>query len=233
MATDYNPRMVSDSLAFLLDAGNVKSYPGTGTSWYDLGPNKYVGSMTAGLTYSSSNGGYINFPGGHYCLFSSIAGSVMADPGAFPGISFGLWYYPTSSQASQYVFTSAGGSGRKGFDILLQNSGNTDYIRVTSATATYTNTNSVETLNTWQHIVGVWDGASLITYVNGVNTNITTSTTVGYTTTFDQVCLGSPPGSLGSYTYVGRISMAFVYSKALSAQEVLQNYNALRGRFGL
>jgi hypothetical protein len=233
MATNYNPSIVSDSLAFLLDAGNVKSYPGTGTSWYDLGPNKYTGSMTAGLTYSSSNGGYINFPGGHYCLFSSITGSVMADPGAFSGITFGLWYYPTSTQASQYVFSSAGGSGQKGFDILLQNSGNADYIRVTSASATYTNTNSVETLNVWQHIMAVWNGSSLITYVNGVNTNVTVSTTVGYGTNADKLSLGCPPSVLGSYTYVGRIAMAFVYSKALSAQEVLQNYNAMRGRYGL
>lgn len=233
MATNYNPSMVSDSLAFLLDAGNVKSYPGSGTSWYDLGPNKFTGTMTAGLTYSSSNGGYINFPGSNYCLFSSISGTVMSDPGAFSGMTVGLWYYPTSTQASQYVFTSGGGVGSKGFDIVLQDSGNSDYLRVTTSSATLTNSNSVETLNTWQNLMMSWNGSSLITYNNGVNTSTITSTTTGFATAPTQLALGSPPTVLGSYTYVGRIAMAYVYSKALSPLEILQNYNAIRGRFGL
>jgi hypothetical protein len=225
--------MVMDSLAFALDAGNTRSYPGTGTTWYDLTSNRYAGTMTAGLTYSSNNGGYINFPGGHYCRFTGLANTAMDTPNAFNGLTVTLWYYPTSANANQYVLTSAGGSGRQGFDILLQNSGNSDFIRVTSPSATWVNQNSVETLNVWQQIVAAWDKSSLITYVNGAQTNILTTTTTGYSATYAELCLGSPPGALGSYTYIGRIAAAYVHSRALNANEVLQNYNALRSRFGL
>jgi len=233
MATAYNPGIVTSGLAFAVDAANSKSYPGTGTTWSDISGNGLNGTMTAGLTYNSGNGGYINFPGGHYCRFTGIANTVMSTPNSFSGITVTLWYYPTSSQASQYVFSSAGGSGQQGFDILLQNSGNSDYIRLTTSAATWLNSNSVETLNTWQQITVVWDKASLTTYVNGSITNITTTTTVGYATTPTEMCLGCPPSVLGSYTYVGRIAAAYVHSRPLTAAEVLQNYNALRGRFGL
>jgi len=225
--------MVMDNLAFAVDAGNSRSYPGSGTTWYDLSSNRYAGTMTAGLTYSSNNGGYINFPGGHYVRFTGLSGTVMSVPESFTGMTVTLWFYPTSSGASQYVVSSVSGSGSKGFDIILQDSGNNDYLRVSSSAATWLNTNTFETLNTWQQLTLVWDKSTLFTYKNGSIINVQSSTTAGFTTAPTELCLGTLPNMLGSYTYTGRIASLFIHSRPMNATEVAQNFNALRGRFGI
>ena len=62
MATEYNPRIVTDNLVFYVDAGNTKSYPGTGDTWTDMsGVNN--GTLTNGPTFNSDNGGSIVFDG--------------------------------------------------------------------------------------------------------------------------------------------------------------------------
>ena len=63
MAISYNPRIVTDGLVLALDAGNPKSYPGSGTTWTDLSGNGNNGTLTNGPTYSSANGGSIVFDG--------------------------------------------------------------------------------------------------------------------------------------------------------------------------
>jgi hypothetical protein len=233
MGLGHSPSIVTSGLAFFVDAGNTKSYPGSGTALYDISGNGLVGTLTGGITFSSSNGGYFNFPGNHYIGFSSISGTVMSNPDITGAVSFGVWYYPTSSQSSQYLFTSGAGSGKKGIDILLQNSGNSDWVRVQGGTYGWVQSSiSVETLNTWQNITVTWDNSSLKIYTNGILTNTTTTTYGGYATLATQLCLGAPDG-LTQYSYVGRIANAFVYNTALTADQVLQNFNALRGRFGL
>ena len=63
MGINYNPRIVTNGLVLALDAGNIKSYPGSGTTWGDLSGNGNVGIMTNGPVYSSMNGGTIVFDG--------------------------------------------------------------------------------------------------------------------------------------------------------------------------
>ena len=63
MSIFYNPRIVTDGLVLALDAGNTKSYPGSGTTWTDLSGRGNTGTLTNGPTYSSANGGSIVFDG--------------------------------------------------------------------------------------------------------------------------------------------------------------------------
>ena len=62
MGIGYNASIVTDDLILCLDAGNVKSYPGSGTTWTDL-TGYQNGTLTAGQTYSSENFGSIGFAG--------------------------------------------------------------------------------------------------------------------------------------------------------------------------
>jgi len=61
----YNngPKIVTSGLVLALDAGNTKSYPGSGTVWTDLSGNGNTGTLTNGPTFNSSNGGSIVFDG--------------------------------------------------------------------------------------------------------------------------------------------------------------------------
>ena len=63
MGVAYNSKIVTDGLVLCLDAGNSKSYPGTGTTWTDLSGRGNTGTLTNGPTYSSANGGSIVFDG--------------------------------------------------------------------------------------------------------------------------------------------------------------------------
>ena len=76
MAVNYcTQQIVKDGLVLALDAGNTKSYPGSGTSWSDLSGQGNTGTLTNGPTYSSADGGSIVFDGtktllSHHNLFS-------------------------------------------------------------------------------------------------------------------------------------------------------------------
>ena len=80
MAVGYNPRIVTDGLVLALDAGNTKSYPGSGSTWTDL-----IGGRGATLTGSPTHTeNYLSFDGStQYASFSSsvevsTAGFTMA-----------------------------------------------------------------------------------------------------------------------------------------------------------
>ena len=63
MSYKYGPSIVTDGLVFYVDAGNSKSYPGSGTTWYDLSGRKNDGTFSATPTTSNSGGGSITFDG--------------------------------------------------------------------------------------------------------------------------------------------------------------------------
>ena len=63
MGLAHSPRIVTDGLVLCLDAGNTKSYPGSGTTWTDLSGNGNTGTLTNGVGYSGDNLGSLSFDG--------------------------------------------------------------------------------------------------------------------------------------------------------------------------
>ena len=63
MGTSYNPKIITNGLILNLDAGNKKSYSGTGSNFYDIQKNKNIITLNNSPTFSSSNGGYLTFNG--------------------------------------------------------------------------------------------------------------------------------------------------------------------------
>ena len=85
--------------------------------------------------------------------------------------------------------------------------------------------------NTWNNVVVTWDGSASRGYFNGVDRGALTS--AGQGMQINGYTIGSQAGGASSHLFEGSISQTFVYSRAISAAEVLQNYNATKGRFGL
>jgi len=81
MAVGYNPRIVTDGLVLALDAGNTKSYPGSGTTWTDLSGNGNTGTLTNGPTFDSANGGSIVFDGTND--YVQVTGSITVTSATF------------------------------------------------------------------------------------------------------------------------------------------------------
>jgi hypothetical protein len=63
MALSHSPSIVTDGLVLCLDAGNPKSYPGSGTTWTDLSGNGNNGTLVNGVGYSGDNLGSLSFDG--------------------------------------------------------------------------------------------------------------------------------------------------------------------------
>lgn len=86
-------------------------------------------------------------------------------------------------------------------------------------------------LNTWAHVVVTGDAGGLNAYINGVSVATTTSRYLPTDTVSGNVYVGAI--SPGSETFNGVITTVKIYNRALSAIEIKQNFNALRGRYGL
>lgn len=223
MSYSYGKGIVTDGLVFYVDAANSNSYPGSGTDWADLSGST-TATLTNGPTYSSNNGGYIDFDGSNdYVDVTGI------DVSALSAFTLEAWVYPTGT-SDQSVFGQFGGGtnsfllywdvgdGALGFDFIIQDS---TYRRIGTTIAN-------GSLNAWNHVVGTYSGSQLQLYVNG--SSIGTSSTGGTINNNSGFRLGADQSS-GQRPLNGNIAAAKVYNKALSSAEVTQNYNALKNRF--
>jgi len=223
MGTTYhNKPIVTDGLIFCADAANKESYPGSGTIATDL-INSISGSLHNNVDFSSNNLGYWEFDG-------IDTGIIFEEDGTldnFSEITFALWINGVSGY---YVAGKDNGSTGP-FTILCRNSRWEWYVRTTNNW--YGVLNNTNYGSGWKNIVGTWSGISNESklYVNGAQIGTTTST-VGSTlyVNNNNFILGGYNGST-NFDYDGIIANSQIYNRALSAPEVLKNYNALKNRF--
>jgi hypothetical protein len=235
MAFIHSPKLVTSGLVFCVDAANKVSYPGSGTSWYDLSGNNYNGTLTNGPTFSNANGGSIVFDGVDDYVNVSSAQSLNPGTNSF---TIDYWCKINSSYASCAL--EARGTGNLygflavayypgGYMSLLLNGANDPSQNI------YLTTTTPIQFNVWNYQSIVVDRSTqqIIFYYNGYQTgnkvNITDTGTIdpgsGYI-----YWIG---GDLGGSPMNGNIPILKQYNRALSATEVLQNYNATKTRFGL
>jgi hypothetical protein len=216
-------------LVLALDAGNTKSYSGSGTTWTDLSGNGNAGALTNGPTYSSANGGSIVFDG--VDDFIQLAGTNFS----LNTMTISAWNYSSNFNQNGFMFEKTTNGSVNTQYSLFYNSSNDIYYR-TYGLSTLDLTINITTAgvvnNQWNNVVATFDGTTKRIYVNGIlrATSATLTGTVTQNTT-GAAFIGIYGG--GGYPFNGRISNTSIYNKALSATEVSQNFNALRGRYGI
>jgi len=225
-----NPSIVTSSLVLNLDALIPSSYPGTGTTWFDLSGNGYNGTLTNGATFTNSNGGAIVLDGTNDYI--DCGTSIRSVLHGNAGITFEGWYNLANITTDDGLFTiRASGDGNWFWNIRP---GGADFW-VGYSTSTATNVVSITNpfigrLNTWTHIATSFTSGSLVTYLNGAAVNTTSIAGTVNITAGATFAVGNYAGSLSIQGNVGSFK---TYSRNLSATEVLQNFNATRGRFGV
>jgi hypothetical protein len=217
MSFHHSPRIVSNGLVLYLDAANPKSYSGSGTTWSDLSGNGNNGTLTNGPTFDSSNNGSIVFDG---------VNDFVALPSINTNSNFTLNFWTKRSSNSTPTLFS--GNNTSGY--LQIRNGDTAISFVKSIIAELGNfgSSTATTLNLIYNILITKSGTTFSAYVNGDFKN-TLTVTETFTTT-------SPSLGINSFNiepYTGNIYQFSVYNRALTAAEVLQNYNATKGRYGL
>lgn len=220
--------VVTDGLVLYLDAANYKSYPGSGTAWSDLTINNNNGTLTNGPTFSSANGGSIVFDG----VDDYVSGSSFTPN--FTNKTLSAWVKLNSvSQQGGGVINIQSDSGTI-FDAIVYNEtnsgwgfGSNSFLRTTWSGVKETSTNN------WVNILATYQNNNYNLYRNGV-VILNTTSYLAYNFNFSSKSLLGYRHTGGTGAFLSaNISNAQIYNRALSAGEVLQNYNALKRRFNL
>ena len=222
------PHIVTDGLVLSLDAGNTKSYQSGSTTWFDKSGYGNNGTLTNGPTFSSANGGIIIFDGAND--FVSVPYNTLMDP--TNGITIEAWINPIDLTTIRYqeIYRKENGTARQLFS--FQEYGT--IISFGTQTDTYNELDiditASKYLNKWNHFVASYISGFKAIYVNGelLGSNTITGNLLQGSATY---YIGSNQGS-GEF-FTGGMPIIKVYSRGLTAQEILQNYIATKSRFGL
>ena len=220
------PGIITDGLIFAIDAGSTISYPGSGTTVDSLvGSN--IGTLTNGVGFSTDNGGTWDFDGtDDYIAINNlglsshtIEGWIKSDNASQGGTTFGtiksvIGNYDGGSSKYTYI----------GFIPTL--TWRIDDGSISHQTVAGAGTVSVDT---WYHVALTYNASSGVTvgYLNGVQQG-----TINFTSniTFDSIPFNLCRSQAGVY-FDGSVALSRCYNRALTQDEVLQNYNAQKNRF--
>lgn len=231
MAIYGGPDIITDGLILHLDAGNSKSYPGTGSTWLDLSNNANHGILTNGPSYNQSNQGSIAFDGSND--YVSINNSSLLNP--ITNISISCWVlFNSSAMNLRNIFCGKGtGLSSSTTQYWLEKSSANSIIFYSSINNIdrLLNSNFIVSAGVWYNVTGTYNGSVMRVYVNGVLYN--SSNITGSISTTNIILSVGKLGNYSSLTLNGNIAAFSLYNSALSDSNILQNYNATKGRFGL
>jgi hypothetical protein len=220
MAVNTRNSIVTNGLVLALDAGNTKSYTSGSATWRDISGNNNSGSLINGPTFDGGNGGSIVFDG-------SNKRATLASPFGQPGFTtLSTWYNRVE--------------------------GNSSTTWRTLYATTSTNTHHLISQSTTREL-GIYDGSFrgfgytppidgkfhnyTVIYQSATNATLYVDgqfiSTIVVVLDLSTSLIGSIGNWSGGNYWVGNIALTQIYNRALSQQEIIQNYNATKTRFGL
>lgn len=237
MSFNYSPKIVTDGLVLYLDAANTRSYISGSTVWNDISRIGNNGLLLNGPTFNSLNNGSIVFNGttqyGTIPAVSSLSFnnnfsiSVWVKVNAIHGggySGFAGRFGPTSNYGG-YLLECNNQNGGNKFAFVVGNNGGTgvnNFRRI--------NSDTIITFGLWYHVTGTNISGLNKLYVNG-QVQSTTSTFNVVTNSTQLFAISRIYADFNSYYHNGNISNVQVYNRDLTPSEVLQNYNATKGRY--
>jgi hypothetical protein len=224
------PNIIRDGLVLNLDAASRKSYPGSGTVWNDLSGNNNNGTLVSGPTFNNGNGGSIVFDGtdDYSILTTNIFRTTL------PNFTISVWYRKTIDGIlfGNHYHNSTWESIWFSTTLFIVNGANNSTTNRQQLSYTPTPSSS-----TWHNLVAVNNSSSnyMKVFLNGVEYATKTATVIPWDSNIPPTIGAqrniSTGGVLGPLT--GNISNIQIYNRALTPQEIQQNGNATKSRFGL
>lgn len=216
MAQYFSPKVATSGLAFYLDAANLKSYARSGTSWNDM-VGGVTSTLTNGPTYSNDAQGTFVFDG-----TNDYAGTGNVTLSYPTGYTVEVVVKYTSLTGAQGLFSFNDAANSKFINLYKAST----QMRFETFSVQSILGSSTLSAGVWYHFAAVHNGTTAFLYMNGIldaSGNLTTSTTT------------TAPIELGRYAGQtnGSIPLARFYTRPLTANEILQNFESTRGRFGI
>ena len=239
MSLSHSPKIVTNGLVLCLDAADKKSYPGTGTLWTDRSGNISNGTLVNGVGYNSANAGYLTFNGSnHYSSLSTVSNIHNQN------FTISIWIYPNiqSAQIVSIIDFDHSTSPFQGWTVQSEDATTNrnfylawyDGTQFQPAGLLGAGRGIQINSSVWQNIVYSKNGISLLAYKN--NSQVYASTagtaTVSYLSNRN-INIGRTVNTQQSRYFNGNIAQVSIYNRALSPQEITQNFNATRGRYGI
>ena len=237
MGIAYNTSIVMGGLVFYLDSANSRSYSGSGNTWYDLSGNNYNSTLSGSPSFIAGLPSYITF--------DANTKSASFDTSLLNNYSSGTIecsVYITNLTSS--FISARQRNGVNSYNVLSVGSySGTTGLKTTgtSGVVYYHNKNSQTVLNsstalianTWYRLSITFNTTSIILYINGVqNASLSGDYSVPNDASSVPTIGAWIPDSVNN-PMNGRLGDFLIYNRALSADEIKTNYNALKKRYGL
>jgi len=215
--------VVDGNLKCWLDASQTASYPGTGTIWYDLS-NNGSNAVLNGVSYNNTtvamnfNGGSISIPVGNVANITTTS-----------AVTASVWFNSTTADTSYRRLISRDSYPNQNWYIEY-NGAAASVGNVFAYSGTASTGNTPITSNIWYNLTMTATASNVCLYKNGTLTVYN-----GTATTFlaNASAIGIGADANGGTQFLGNISQVMVYNRALSPDEVAQNFNALRRRYNI
>jgi hypothetical protein len=220
MSLNHSPAIVTDGLVLCLDAANQRSYPKSGTTWSDRSANGHDGTLTNGPTFNSANGGSVVFDGSNdYVARPNFIGTTST-------FSVCHWIKLAANQTTRTIFSNYTSSNRGWVTGISDNSQNVVKFYLGNGVHLYAS--SALDINVWYLVSVTYDNGNPKIYINETLNNSSSATVV-----FGPTLYPNDIGRLGDgrQYFHGSIANVFVYNRALTADEIRQNYEATVGRY--
>ena len=242
MGLSHSPSIVTSNLILALDAANPKSYSGSGNTWFDITGRGNHGTLVNGPAYSSNSGGYISCDGTNDYI--EVLDNSIFDFGT-NNFSVEYWFRKNATTTGhQHIWgvnkwNTGGSPGTNEWDLDIGNgasgTGESVIFAIESGSTSYlVAISNTPTLYLWNQVVAIRAGAGLSVYMNGAM--IGTSSPVGMATTTSVNNISGrniriANSALNNYYTKSDSSIVRIYNKALTPEEVKQNYDANKTRY--
>ncbi|MFN9380549.1 MAG: LamG domain-containing protein [Bacteroidota bacterium] len=206
--------IITSGLVLNLDASNNSSYPGSGTTWNDISGNNNNALLNGAIFSNVSGVSY--FTCGTNCISADITKS--------DSMTFSAWAKSSNFSASTMLFNT--GAYGVGPDLLFYQ--NTIYWNIYDNTASPFTFSPAANISNWHNYTVVNDATSNAKlYIDGVF-----KASAAYRSNTATTTLSIGGGGTNTNKWVGEIANFQAYNRVLTASEVLQNFNSLKGGFG-
>ena len=230
MGLDHSPLIVTDGLTFYLDAANTKSYSGSGNTVLNIASTSAIGATkTAGIAFSSTSAPTF--------VATEDSNYLLSDYTLASGTSFTvcMWFKRVGSSYWTALFGNEVWNSGTGYVAMLTNANSITFTRGGAEELNYSDAGFASSNFNFYAFVKNPSGSNSFIYINGVQvasgsiSNVAISKPFVFNTRWENT--GASPSTGDSRE--SQFAQMYVYNRALTASEIVQNYNATKRRYGL